>query len=227
MIPRYATPSIITRSLARRAPPTHKGPVTSPGLPTRTRSQSIDWRSFHTSMLGNLESFLGNSPGLTAGGPGSHRGLSCSRERFWLRKACALEHHEADYCVVSITLFSSRICRSRNHTSCGHLRCVCGNLSREIWSRIGSEVNSGDFPDRNLEVWVDNVVAHPRNHALNEMRRFFWWIPTSVMLLLLGVVKAREFFALETLVFPERCGEIRDGNCMLKIMWKQNVLECP
>lgn len=173
MIPRYATPSIITRSLARRAPPTHKGPVTSPGLPTRTRSQSIDWRSFHTSMLGNLESFLGNSPGLTAGGPGSHRGLSCSRERFWLRNACALEHHEADYCVVSITLFSSRICRSRNHTSCGHLRCVCGNLSLEIWSRIGSEVNSGDFPDRNLEVWVDNVVAHPRNHALNEMRSFF------------------------------------------------------
>jgi hypothetical protein len=70
MIPRY-TPSIMTRSPARRAPPTHKGSVTSPGLPTRTRSQSIDWRSFHTSMLGNLKSFLGNSPGLTAGGPGS------------------------------------------------------------------------------------------------------------------------------------------------------------
>lgn len=148
MIPRYAMPSIITRSPARRAHPrTRLGDVTRSPHENAFPEHWLEGLSD----LGTWRAF-GELTRAHRGGPGLHRGLSCSRERSWLRKACALEQHEADYYVVRITLFSSRICRPRNLTSCGHLRCVYGNLSREIWSRIGSEVNSGDLSDRNLEV---------------------------------------------------------------------------
>ena len=150
MIPWYAMPSIITRSPARRAHPRTKARWRHPVSARERVLRALIGGAFR---FGNLESFWGTHPGSPrGGGPGSTGGRLAPGNVLDFGKLAALEQHEADYYVVRITLFSSWICRTRNLTSCGHLRCVYWNLSREIWSRIGSEVSSGDFLDRNLEV---------------------------------------------------------------------------
>ena len=150
MIPWYAMPSIITRSPVRRAHPRTKARWRHPVSPRERVLRALIGGTFR---FGNLESFWGTHPGSPRGGARALPGVVLLPGTFLTSGSLPLSNkHEAAYYVVRITLFSSWICRTRNLTSCGHLRCVYWNLSREIWSRIGSEVSSGDFLDRNLEV---------------------------------------------------------------------------
>lgn len=217
MIPWYAMPSIITRSPARRAHPRTKARWRHPVSPRERVLRALIGGTFR---FGNLESFWGTHPGSPRGGPGLYRGSSCSRERSWLREACRSRTTRGGLlCCENHTVFFVNLPYSKSHElrpfEVCILKLISWNLVKnwlgsELWRFFGSQLGGVSWHRR----------CTSEKPCLEWNAKFFWWISTSVMLLLLGVIIARLFFALETLVFTERCGEIRDVNCMSKIIWK-------
>ena len=220
MIPWYAMPSIITRSPARRAHPRTKARWRHPVSPRERVLRALIGGTFR---FGNLESFWGTHPGSPGGGPGLYRGSSCSRERSWLREACRSRTN-----TRRITMLWESHCFLRESAvlEISRAAAIWGVYTETYLVKFGQELaRKWALAIFWIATWRCKLTTWHRRctsekPCLEWNAKFFWWISTSVMLLLLGVIIARLFFALETLVFTERCGEIRDVNCMSKIIWK-------
>lgn len=87
-------------------------------------------------------------------------------------------------------------------------------LGNELWRVFGSQLGGVR--------WQRRCTSEKPCLEWNE--NFFWWIPNDSYVIAAWRHQSEIILRMGN---PRPCGEIRNGNCMLKIIWKGSAIECP